>query len=372
MKSNIKVALVHDYFMQYGGAERVFEAIYELFSDVDVYCPVIDKKIINRIDPKMNIHTSRIFTHKIVKKYYRAFLPLYPFAVEKYDFSNYDLVISDSSAWVKNIITPPRTIHISYIYSPMRFLWNYFYNDINSRPLLQKLLLLPISHFLRMWDFSSTDRSDYIFTISKYVQKRVKKYYKKKSTVIYPYVDWNFYTPSNYKGNYFLLVSRFRPYKKIDLAVKTFSKLGEKLIIVGNESVPKYYKQLAKKNIIFLRDIDDDHLRELYAGCRAFIFPQEEDFGITPLEAQSCGRPVIAYKKGGALETIKSDETGIFFKEQTVNSLMNAIEKFKKMEKSFNKNKIRDWAKNFSKEKFKKNIREKIREILNNNRSERW
>ena len=369
MRNKLKVALVHDYFMQYGGAERVFEAIFELFPNADIFCPVVDHNILKKLNPPVKgINTSRFFSQRFVKKHYRAFLSFYPLVVEKFDFSKYDLVISDSSAWVKNIITPPDTVHISYIYNPMRFAWNFFHKDIKARSWLERVVLIPITHFLRLWDQVSTNRIDSIISISQHVRKRIKKYLNRDSMVIYPYVDWDFFKPSNYKGNYFLLVSRMRAYKKIDLAIKAFNYTQDKLVIIGGGEMLPLYKRMAKKNIVFIDSVDDDHLREYYAHCRAFIFPQEEDFGITPLEAQSCGRPVIAYGKGGALETIKENETGIFFKKQTVNSLISAIEKFKKIEKSFDKGKIRTWAKKFSKENFQKQFSEAVAEIV----KEKW
>lgn len=364
---NLKVALVHDYFMQYGGAERVFEAIFELFPNADVFSPVVDKKILDKLNPPIgNIHTSRFFSYKIIKKYYRMFLPFYPMIVEKFDFSKYDLVISDSSAWVKNIITPPQTIHLSYIHNPMRFAWNFFHKDIKNRVWFEKIMLMPIIHFLRIWDFIGTSRIDRIITNSNHVKKRIKKYLNRNATVIYPFVDWNFFQPSNFKGNYFLLVSRMREYKKVDLAIKAFNITGDKLVIIGKGEMLKKYKRIAKKNIIFIKSVDDDHLREYYAQCRAFIFPQEEDFGITPLEAQACGRPVIAFKKGGALETIIENETGIFFERQNIRSLIKAIDKFKEMEKKFDKNEIRKWAKRFSKENFQSQFAEAVSKIMKN------
>ncbi|MCD6579358.1 glycosyltransferase, partial [bacterium] len=335
---------------------------------------------------------------------YRMFLLFYPVVIEKFDFSKYDLVISDSSAWVKNIITPPETVHLSYIYNPMRFAWNFFHEDIKNRKWLEKFILTPITHLLRIWDYTSTNRIDHILSISQHVQKRVEKYYKKRSEVIYPFVDWDFFQPSHFKGDYFLLVSRMREYKKVDLAIKAFNQTGDKLVIIGKGEMLKKYKKMAKGekwnnhrapehsqgkentkgekwnnhgapehiqgkentkgNIIFIDSVDDDHLREYYAHCRAFIFPQEEDFGITPLESQSCGRPVIAYGKGGALETVKANETGIFFQKQTVSSLIDAIEKFKKIEGAFDKGKIREWAKTFSKQNFQKQFSEVVSKII--------
>ena len=356
----IKVALVHDYFMQYGGAERVFEVLYEIFPDADVFCPVVNRNIIDSIDSKMNLHTSRFFNNPIIKKYYRVMLLFYPIEIEKFDLSGYDLVISDSSGWVKNVIIPPGTKHISYIYNPMRFLWNYFHQDLHKRNTVQRLILSPIMHFLRIWDYIGTNRIDKIITISKHVIKRIEKYYGKKADLIYPYVDTDFYRPSNYKGDYFLLVSRFRPYKKVDLAIKAFNRTGDKLLIIGRGEKEKEYRKMAKPNIIFLNSVDDDHLREYYASCRAFIFPQEEDFGITPLEAQSCGRPVIAFAAGGALETITDGVSGLFFSKQTVSSLANVIERFKKVEHSFKKAKVRESILGFSRNNFKKQFVQQI------------
>ncbi len=350
--------------MQYGGAERVFEAIYGIFPEADIFCPVADKRIVDRIDPVMKLTVSPFLSSKLNRSQYRALIPMYPAEVEKFDFSGYDLVISDSSAWTKNIITPPGTVHVSYIYTPMRFAWSFFHRELEQRGNFTGFFLSWVLHFIRLWDTVGSSRVQYFLCDSRYVAKRIEKFYRRSAEVVYPFVDWEYFRPGNYKKNYFLLVSRFRPYKMVDLAIKAFNRTGDKLVIIGDGEKYAEYKALARNNIVIIRDVDDDHLREFYSQCRAFVFPQEEDFGITPLEVQSCGRPVIAYNKGGARETVLDGKTGIFFDHQTVDSLCEAIERFKKIENTFDKHKIREHAGGFTKDRFISEFRAKIDTIL--------
>lgn len=327
----MKVALVHDYLNQMGGAERVVLAFHELFPDAPLYTSIYDPE---RVDPafqKMDIRTSFMQQLPLVKKHHQPFLPLYPFAMEALDLRGYDLVLSSSSAFGKGVITRPETLHICYCHTPMRWCWNY--DEYVEREHLGKVArsVLPFMiSGLRVWDQTSAMRVDAFIANSPVVAARIQKYYRREAAIIPPPVEASRFPfdPTIVPEDYFLIVSRLIPYKRIDLAIEACNRLHLPLVIIGGGRDLERLKRLAGPTIRFMGRLSDAEVLHYYAHCRALLFPGEEDFGITPLEAQAAGRPVIAYGAGGALASVVDGVTGVFFDEQTVESLTNVLASF--------------------------------------------
>ncbi len=353
----MKVALVHDYLNQMGGAERVVIALHELFPDAPIYTSIYDP---TRVDPafqKMDIRTSFMQKFPMVTKHHQPYLPLYPFAMEKLDLRGYDLVISSSSAFGKGVITRPETMHICYCHTPMRWCWNY--EEYVEREHLGKAArtLLPfLITKLRTWDQISAMRVDHFIANSPIVAERIHKYYRREAIYIPPPVEASRFPfdPSIEIEDYFLILSRLVPYKRIDLAIEACNTLQLPLVIIGGGRDLQRLKRMAGPTIRFLGRLSDEEVLHYYIHCRAFIFPGEEDFGITPLEAQACGRPTIAYGAGGALATIVDGITGAFFHEQTVESLTGVLASFH--EHMFNPFVIRNHALEFDTPCFRRRI----------------
>lgn len=356
----MKLAIVHDWLTNMGGAERIIRIFHELFSDAPIYTLVYNEENMPQDFRNMDIHTSFIQKLPFAEKKYQSYLPLMPTAVEQFDLSEYDMILSSSTACAKGVIPKTDTLHICYCNTPMRYAWDMYHEYTSSKGRISKIIIAFLMNYIRLWDRLSADRVDYFIANSKNVARRIQKHYKRDAEVIYPPVNTNFYTPCGQAGDYYLIVSRLVPYKKIDLAVEAFNRLGLPLKIIGDGSELKTLKSRAKTNIEFLGKLSDEEVRDYYRGCKAFIFPGEEDFGITPVEAQACGRPVIAYGKGGALETIVDQVTGMFFYEQSVEALTKAVTVFEETIDNYNTEKIRQNALNFSEEVFKNKIVEFI------------
>src|SRR3989344_1876293 len=362
-----KTAIVYDWLDSRGGIERVIPIIIKEFKNVDLYTSYFDP-VEAAWAKKYNIKTSFIENlPNFIKKNRLLSLMLYPYAFESFNFSDYDLVISITSSFAKAIITKSDTLHISYILTPTRYFW------IDNKSYFNNRFIKYISKFIlseiKKWDFLASRRPDKIAVISNLVQKRVKKYYKRDSEVIYPPFDLSYWikikseinkTQKNTDQNYYLVVSRLEPYKRINLVIDTFNKIEKKLIIVGTGSQYKKLKKMAGKNIEFKKNILDIELASLYENANALIMPQIEEFGMTSLEAQFFGCPVISYKKSGASETIIENKTGLFFDQQTTTSLGSAIVRYKSLsynlKKSILENNLNN-IKRFDKEKFIYNFR---------------
>ena len=290
------------------------------------------------------------------KKKYRSYLPFFPLAVELFDLQEFDLVISSSHCVAKGVIPRPDALHICYVHSPVRYAWNQYFSYFSPQRLglLSRFIIPPIIHKLRLWDESSSHRVDHFVANSKTVGWRIQKYYRREAVVIHPPVDTDFFKPSEREDDYYLIVSALVPYKRIDIAIKAFNRTGLPLKIVGYGPDNKKLRKMAQSNIQFLGALNDQDLIQSYQGAKALVMPGEEDFGINSLESQACGVPVISYCRGGATETVIPEMTGIFFSELNVESLCEALDKFEDI--TFNKNKIRDNALNFSRDKFKEKM----------------
>jgi len=357
----MKVAIVHDWLNQRGGAENVLEALLEMFPKAPIYTSIYWPNKMPEAYRSWDIRTSFMDRLPIIRKHHQPFLPLYPLAFEQFDLRDYDVVISNKSAFCHGVITGADTLHICYCLTPTRFLWDYI--SYIQREELSRIVcwaLPPFLNYLRLWDKAAADRVDHFIAISQAVRQRIKKYYGRESVVIYPPVNTAHYNFTEGANDYFLIVSRLIPYKRIDLAVNAFNQLKLPLVIVGEGRDMIRLQAIAKSNIKFLGRVPDDELRRILASCRAFIFPGLEDFGIAPVEAQAAGRPVIAYAGGGAVDTIIEGVTGTFFHEQTPQALADAVRSFD--DTLYDPAVIRNHAMKFDIEVFKKKLIQFIEE----------
>ena len=352
----LKVAIVCDWLTNFAGAERVIYKMHQMFPDAPIYTSIFNPEKMKAFENAV-IHTSFIQHFPKAKTKHQWYLKFYPLAFEQFDLSGYDVVLSSCHSASKGVITKPETLHISYCHSPMRYAWDNSHEYIRNykMPWFIKKFIPNLIHKVRMWDRLAADRVDRFVTNSSYVKKRIKKYYKRDATVIHPMVKVKDFYISKEKKDYYLAVGRFTPYKKFDLIVDAFNELPYKIKIVGTGVQEKELKAKAKANVEFLGFVDDKKLKDLYARAKGLVFPQVEDFGITPLEAMASGRPVVAFNRGGALETVVDGKTGIFFNEQNVAQLKGAIEKCE--EASWDSKTIRDHAKKFDEKIFEEKLR---------------
>lgn len=352
----MKIALVHDYLNQYGGAERVLEVLCEIFPEAPIYTLLYDKRATGSVFENREIHTSFLQKIPFTRKHHRIFPLLMPLAIEQFDLSYFDVVFSTSASFAKGVITKPHTTHINYCLTPTRFLWDdsHRYIDEFRYPWPVKKLIPLFIAYLRVWDKEASARVDKFISISKFVSQRISKYYDREAEIIYPPLETSKYYISSQVDDYFLMVGRLVSYKRFDLAVKVFNAIGKQLKIVGYGPERKRLEKMAKANIEFLGLVSDDRIAELYNHAQAVIFPQEEDFGLVPLEAMASGRPVIAYRGGGVLETVIDNQTGIFFDEQTEINLAQAIGRY--YQTDFDPVAIREHALKFDKKIFKQRI----------------
>lgn len=346
----MKVAIVYDRANKWGGAERVLLTFLEIFPKAHLFTSVYYKKGATWAKSFSKIETSFLQNIVIARNRHEHFFYLMPFIFESFDFSSYDLVISVTSEFAKGVITKPETLHVCYCLTPTRYLWS-SYDDYVRSPVLKFLSWGAIS-YLRKWDRVAASRPDVMVAISNSISHKIRNYYDRDSVVIYPPCELEWFDSSDSpEGEYFLIVSRLVPYKRVDIAIEAFNKLGRDLVVVGSGVEKARLKRMAKDNISFVEKLTDTELRNYYRDCRALIYPQIEDFGLAAVEAQSMGKPVIALRKGGALDTVVEKKTGIFFKEQSADALIEAIYKFEKTK--FNKRDIILNTKRFSKENFK-------------------
>jgi glycosyltransferase involved in cell wall biosynthesis len=361
----MKIALAHDSFTQAGGAERVLEALHELYPDAPVFTLVFDPKFKEQYKT-WDIRTSRIQALFLSLGKLQYCLPLIPYGIDSLDFEGFDLIISSSSGFIKNLRKPKNAIHINYCHTPTRFLWSESASYIKQEVkwFLRPVVGLTLSR-MKKWDYQGAQRVTKFISNSEEVQKRIQEYYKRDSEVIYPFVDTEFWKPTLPKKDYFLLAGRLQAHKNNELIIEIFNELGLPLHVIGSGRQEEYLKSIAKPNISFFGKVSDIELRDQYSAALGYIYPQIEDFGLMPLEAAACGTATLAYGKGGALETILPGITGEFFdsydKEKIKQISLNwKAEKYKA-------DVLQQQADKFSKEKFEQNILNYISK-LNENR----
>ncbi len=355
---NCKVAIIHDWYQEKGGAENVIASLLNIYPNADFFALVDFFDDQQRKEVLKGKKVTYTFIQKLpfAKKIFRHYLLLFPLAIERLDLRKYDLVISSSHAVAKGVITGPEQLHICINYSPMRYAWDMYFDYIKEHNLrgIKEKFLSYVLHKIRIWDVSTSNRVDHFISISKLVQKRIAKYYRRESTIIYPPVNIENYTLCEKKKDYYFTMSRLVPYKRVKMIVETFVKNGKPLIVAGTGTQLKEIEQIATDNISILGYADDSKVKELMQNAKAFIFAAYEDFGIVPVEAMACGTPVIAYGKGGIKDTLVDGKTGLFFDRQEIRSLNNTIERFETMD--FDYAAISKHASRFSVDRFEKEI----------------
>lgn len=388
----MKTALIHDWLTGMRGGESCLETLCEIYPHADIFTLLHNKGSVSACIEEKEIKTSFIQRLPFLNKY-RHYLPLFPTAIESFNLEQYELIISVNHCVAKGVITNPDAVHVCYCLTPMRYVWDMYYSyfkDDGQKSLADKFIAFS-ANYLRMWDVSSSVRVNHFIAISRYVANRILKYYGRESEVVYPPVDCASFKVSQRRDGFYLMVSAFAPYKRVDLAIQAFNQLQLPLVIIGTGQDEKKLKKIASKNIEFLGWQSDETIADYYSKCKALIFPGKEDFGIVPLEAQASGRPVIAYGKGGICETVvplnpqsganqnsqltddnakletgnKQYATGMFFYEQTVSAAVNTIKEFEKIEDVFDSTNIRNHALKFDtpvfREKLKDCIEQKVK-----------
>lgn len=360
----MKVAIIQEWLVTVGGSDKVVKAIADVFPDADIYTLVAKKEVCDELGIDWHkVHTSFIQKMPFGTKRHRAYLPLFPFAIEQFDLRKYDVIISSSHCVAKGVLTKADQLHICYCHSPIRYVWdmyNEYLEESNLTKGLKSWLVRYMLHRIRKWDMLSSFRVDHYISNSNYVGQRIKETYRREATTIHPNIDISNFDFCNQKENFYLASSRLVAYKKIDIIIEAFNRMPDKkLIIIGGGPNLKKYKELAKENVTVMGYQPFNILKEKMQKAKAFIFAADEDFGMIPIEAEACGTPVIAYGHGGSLETVSEGETGMFFHEQSPESIIKAVEHFESMgEIPFDYKSCRKWAEGFSEERFKKEIKD--------------
>lgn len=356
---NKKIAIIHDWLLVSGGAEVVLKHLLDLFPDADIYT-IIDAlpKSKRGFLKGHKIYTSALNRYRFFAKRHKYFIPIMPYLIEQFDLSQYDIIISSSHFVAKGVITHPHQLHISYIYSPIRYAWDsyYEYNKIGALGKgIKNFVMKYWLHKLRIWDATSALRPDYLIADSKFIAKRIQKTWRRESTIIYPPVELEETIFSSQKEEYYVTLSRLVEYKRVDIIVEAFNQMPEKkLIIIGEGRCKTDLEKIANANIEFKGYLSKQEAMQIVSKAKGFIFMPKEDFGITPIEAQACGTPVIAYGKGGALETVREKETGVFVPSQSPQSLQQSIEEFESY--TFDSFICKSFSEQFSQKKFKESF----------------
>ncbi len=360
----MKVAIIHYWLVGMRGGESVLESLCELYPQAHIYTHALDESAISPIIARHKIITTFVSKLPFSKRKYQSYLPFMPLALESLPVHDYDLVISSESGPAKGVIPGPRAVHICYCHSPMRYIWD-MYHDYRARVgFLTRMVMPLLAHYLRMWDVTSSNRVDNFIANSNYVAGRILKYYHREADVIHPPVRTEEFFISDSIDDYYLVLGQLVPYKRADLAVEAFNRSGKRLVVIGDGEQLDTLKKIARPNVEILGRQPFSMIRQYLARCKALIFPGVEDFGIVPLEVMASGRPVIAYGKGGALETVVDGKTGLFFSEQSIRSLNEAVVKYELIQDKFDPHLIRKHAETFSKERFKEKIKAYIDQKL--------
>lgn len=360
----MKIAIVHDWLTNMGGAEQVIINFKEMYPEAPIYTTFYNPDNLDSKLRNIDVRTCFLQKKKIVTNH-KKYFPLMPLAFENFHLNEYDVVLSSSSSCAKGVLTKPGSVHVCYCHTPMRYAWEKRDEYVEGMGKLKRGLIKILLHYMRIWDVASANRVDYFIANSTEVQKRIKKHYKRESIVINPPVRCSLFNISDNDGDYYVIVSRLVKYKRFDLAVQACKELNKKLIVIGEGPEKENLQKIAEgcENIKFLGRLEDAEVKKYMAECKALLFPGEEDFGITPVETMASGRPVIAYGKGGVLDSIIDGKTGLFFREQNVESLKEAISKFETMQ--FNKKEIRQHALQFDEAEFRKKMMNFIEEKVN-------
>ena len=352
----MKVAIVHYWLVNMRGGEKVLEALCELYPQADIFTHVFDPSAIPETIKRHKITTTFIQRLPFAHKKYQTYLPLMPLALEQLDLRGYDLVISSESGPAKGVVTSPGSLHICYCHTPMRYVWDMYHDYRNQAGWLTAMFMRPLIHYLKIWDFVSAARVDHFVANSRFVASRIEKHYRRSADVIYPPVATSDFSVSPEHDDFYLVVGQFVRYKRVDIAVEACNRLGKRLVVIGDGEALDELRRTAGPNAKILGRQPFSVIRDHFSRCRALLFPGIEDFGIVPVEAMACGKPVIAFKAGGALETVIEGTTGVFFEEQTPEALCAAIAWFEAHENSFIPAKIAQHAAQFDKALFKERI----------------
>jgi len=345
----MRTAIVHYWLINHRGGEKVLEALCRMLPDADLFTLFCDPKWLT---PKLRKHRITTSFLNPLRRWHRSLLPLMPMALESFDLRGYDLVVTSESGPAKGVITDSSARHVCYCHTPMRYLWDLYpaYRDEWTKSRLKRIAMMPLTNYLRLWDFASAARVDHFVANSENTRRRIWKTYRREAEVIHPPVDAEsfYWKPAE---DYFLMVSELVPYKRADLAVRVFSHNGMRFRVAGAGPEYRRLRTMAAGNIEFCGRVGDDELRELYARCRALVLPGEEDFGMTPVEALASGKPVIALGRGGALETVPAFG-GVFFDEPTEESLAQALRQLESLEREIRPTELQAWARRFSEPEF--------------------
>ncbi len=385
-----RIAVVHEWLTSHAGSEKVVEQILKIYPNADLYSLVdfLPQDLRGFIQHKP-VTTSFIQNLPFAERHFRSYLPLMPLAVEQFDLAEYDVVISSHHAVAKGVLTRPDQLHISYVHTPLRYGWELQHQYLQQAGLtrgIKSALTRVILHYLRLWDVASAHRADYYVANSGYVARRIEKTYRRSAEVIYPPVDTQRFRVRASLGadleassvtkmtrdDFYLVVSRFVPYKRVDLAIAAFNQLGLPLVIIGDGDRRKALQKMAAPNIRFLGNQPDSVVEDHMQRCRALIFPPEEDFGITPIEAQAAGAPVIAYAKGGQAETIIHEQTGLLFPHQTVESLVHSVKRLHSSTDQYEATALMENAERFSIARFQTQFRTFVENAWVQSKENRW
>ncbi len=363
-----RTALVHERLNVLAGSEKVLFTMHGMFPAAPVYTAMADQGLLDAHLPDADVRTSFLQKVPLVAKHHQKFLPLYMLAFEQFDLSEYDLVISSSHCAAKAVITKPHACHICYCYSPMRYAWDLQHQYARFQGRLIRAAWAPLSTYVRMWDLATAFRVDHFIAISQYIARRIQKFYgRTPAAVIYPPVEVERFSPSTGVDDYYLVVSRFAPYKRVDLVVEAFNRLGRRLVVVGGGEQESYLRKIAGPSIEFKTGVSDDELVRWLAGARGLIHAAEEDFGINMVESLASGRPVVAYGVGGAAEIVDHGNTGVLFREPTVESLIRAVNECEAM--TWDSSSIRRSSLRFSTDVFKQQLASVVEWALGDSRN---